>query len=92
MLTSATERKLRRCDDCAPEIDEGLYESLREWRTETAREIGMPAFVVLTDATLLALAESMPEGPEDLLKVPGIGAAKMRRHGEDILSVLSQFR
>lgn len=92
LLTSATERKLRRCDDCAPEIDEGLYESLREWRTETAREIGMPAFVVLTDATLLALAESMPEGPEDLLKVPGIGAAKMRRHGEDILSVLSQFR
>ena len=52
----------------------------------------MPAFVVLTDASLLALAEIMPDGPEELLKVPGIGAAKMRRHGESILSLLSDYR
>src|SRR5690606_17307133 len=47
-LTDGGELKLLRCEECPSDMDEGLYERLREWRAEQARRSGQPAFCVFT--------------------------------------------
>ena len=59
-LGTAKERTIGRCSACPPTMDERLFETLREWRLETARAADVPAFVVFTDATLTAIAERVP--------------------------------
>jgi DNA helicase-2/ATP-dependent DNA helicase PcrA len=88
LLGSAAERKLGRCLDCPSTYDERVYESLREWRLKTAREAEVPAFVIFTDATLMAIAEAMPDTPTTLSKVSGVGSSKLERYGKDVLDIL----
>jgi DNA helicase II / ATP-dependent DNA helicase PcrA len=86
-LTAPVARKLGRCADCPSSYDEGLFERLREWRTEQARAQSVPAYVVFTDATLIALAEARPSTERALLAVPGVGRAKLERYGADVLAL-----
>lgn len=88
-LTSGAERKLRRHLACDAPHDEGLWEALRAWRKTTADAAGAPAFVVFTDATLLAIAEQRPGSLADLRAIPGVGPAKLERYGGDVLAVLA---
>lgn len=64
---------------------------LREWRLETAKSIGVPAYVVFTDATLLAIAQRMPASPEELIQVPGVGPVKIEQFGEDVLAITANY-
>lgn len=64
------------------------WEALRRWRTETAREHGVPAYVIFHDATLAELARSAPDSLADLAEVPGIGASKLERYGDALLKTL----
>ncbi|HET9829137.1 MAG TPA: ATP-dependent DNA helicase UvrD2, partial [Nocardioidaceae bacterium] len=88
VLASGAERKVGRCSSCPPTYDEKLFESLREWRSRTAAEAKVPAYVVFTDATLVAVAESMPTDRAGLAKIPGIGATKLERYADEVLEVL----
>ena len=65
-------------------------EALRAWRLERAKAIEKPAFVVLTDQTLRALAITAPTTPDELLSIPGIGPQKANQYGEEILSIILQ--
>src|ERR687897_2288452 len=69
--------------------DEGLFERLRAWRLERAREDEVPAYVVLHDATLRELATAKPANVLDLASVKGFGPAKLERYGEDVLAVIA---
>ncbi|MHB8765907.1 MAG: HRDC domain-containing protein, partial [Deferrisomatales bacterium] len=82
--------KARRAPPAAPEG--GLVEALRQWRLGEARRRGLPAFRILTDRTLLALAETRPETESDLLAVPGIGPRIARAHGPALLAVVRRGR
>lgn len=86
-LSEAVERKLRRCEDCPSDLDEALYERLRDWRTGQAKAQGLPAYCVFTDATLLAIAEDRPGSVAELTSVPGVGRAKLDRYGADVLAL-----
>jgi DNA helicase-2/ATP-dependent DNA helicase PcrA len=86
-LTDAGEMKLMRCEDCPSDMDEGLYERLREWRAEQARLSGQPAFCVFTDKTLMAIAEAVPDDERELARIPGVGMRKLRRYGRDVLAI-----
>ncbi|MEZ5085828.1 MAG: ATP-dependent DNA helicase UvrD2 [Tessaracoccus sp.] len=88
LLQSATERKLGRHVDCEVSYDEELLAALKKWRKATADEASQPAFVVFTDATLQAIAESTPRSMQELLKLPGIGKVKADRYGEACLTVV----
>jgi ATP-dependent DNA helicase RecQ len=66
----------------------GLFELLRQWRATTAREQGVPAYVILHDRALQELASLRPRTTDELLNVTGIGAAKAERYGEALLKVL----
>jgi DNA helicase-2/ATP-dependent DNA helicase PcrA len=86
-LTDAGEMKLMRCEDCPSEMDEGVYERLRAWREVQARRSGQPAFCVFTDKTLIAIAETVPEDPVELARIPGVGIRKLDRYGADVLAI-----
>ncbi|WP_171145191.1 ATP-dependent DNA helicase UvrD2 [Streptomyces sp. S3(2020)] len=86
-LTDAGEMKLMRCEDCPSDMDEGLYERLREWRAEQALRSGQPAFCVFTDKTLMAIAEAVPDDEGELARIPGVGVRKFNRFGADVLAI-----
>ncbi|MGH9057454.1 MAG: ATP-dependent DNA helicase UvrD2 [Acidimicrobiales bacterium] len=71
-----------------PAPDPSVVSALRIWRSETARASGVPAYVVLHDATLSAVASLRPRTVEELLSVPGLGPVKAGRYGADILSLV----
>jgi DNA helicase II / ATP-dependent DNA helicase PcrA len=87
-LSTGAQRKVGRCDSCPPTYEEGTFEALRSWRSAVSTAAGVPAFVVFTDATLVALAEQRPDDDAGLAAIPGIGATKRERYGAQVLAVL----
>jgi DNA helicase-2/ATP-dependent DNA helicase PcrA len=86
-VTEAAEVKLRRCEDCPSTMDEALYERLREWRLERARELGRPAYAVFTDVTLIAIAEEVPATEGELARISGVGPHKLHQFGPEVLAL-----
>jgi RecQ family ATP-dependent DNA helicase len=66
---------------------EALAARLREWRAAEARRLRVPAYVVLHDRTLKAVAQARPENPRQLLEIDGMGPAKVEKFGEAILGL-----
>jgi DNA helicase-2/ATP-dependent DNA helicase PcrA len=66
-----------------------LFERLRAWRSQAAQSASVPAYVVFTDATLQAIAETRPANLMELSSLPGIGARKLDLYGEDVLATVS---
>ncbi|MFC0114116.1 ATP-dependent DNA helicase UvrD2 [Kibdelosporangium aridum] len=88
-LVGTVATKLGRCTDCPSDVDEELLSKLRDWRMTRAKELKVPAYVVFTDATLMAIAEQRPTDPAGLVSISGIGAAKLNRFGEDVLALVN---
>jgi ATP-dependent DNA helicase RecQ len=65
-----------------------LLDALRRWRYELAREHGVPAYVIFHDSTLEAVAASQPRSLQDLCGIFGIGAKKLERYGEALLTIV----
>jgi DNA helicase-2/ATP-dependent DNA helicase PcrA len=61
---------------------------LRAWRSQAAQSQSVPAYVVFTDATLQAIAETRPANLRELSGLPGIGARKLEMYGDDVLAAL----
>jgi ATP-dependent DNA helicase RecQ len=72
--------------------NEDLREYLREWRRKTAKEQGMPAYVVLHDSSLDEICRLQPTSIQQLLNITGIGERKAELYGQAILSALRQYR
>jgi len=70
-------------------VQRGRWERLRAWRSETAREDGVPAYVIFHDATLAELARSAPATVDELRGIPGIGARKLERFGEALIETIA---
>ncbi|MEU4790380.1 ATP-dependent DNA helicase UvrD2 [Micromonospora tulbaghiae] len=88
-LLAGADRKLGRCPTCPSDIDEELYERLREWRQRVAGAQKVPAYVVFTDATLTALAERKPGRTEELVAIAGIGPRKVGLYGDTVLALVA---
>ncbi len=88
-LLTGSERKIGRCADCPVSYQEETFEALRAWRLGEAREKDVPAFVIFTDATLVAVAEARPQTLEELGELAGIGSAKLERYGAAVLEIIS---
>jgi ATP-dependent DNA helicase RecQ len=69
-----------------------LFEKLRSLRKELADRQNVPAYIVFSDATLRGMADLQPTTPAALLRVPGVGPAKLERYGEPFLSLIREFR
>jgi ATP-dependent DNA helicase RecQ len=69
--------------------DSPLLARLRAWRSEKAREQGVPAYVILHDRALHEIATLLPDSVPALLAVPGIGVAKAERYGRELLTLVA---
>jgi DNA helicase II / ATP-dependent DNA helicase PcrA len=87
-LTTPAAIMLRRCETCAADIDDELLLQLKDWRLRTAKEMSVPAYVVFTDNTLIAIAELLPTDDAALVAIPGIGARKLEQFGPDVLELV----
>jgi DNA helicase II / ATP-dependent DNA helicase PcrA len=87
-LTTPAAVMLRRCETCASDIDDELLVALKDWRLRTAKELKVPAYVVFTDNTLIAIAELLPTDDAALVAIPGIGARKLEQFGPDVLALV----
>ncbi len=68
--------------------DEALFQLLRRWRGDTAREQGVPAYVILHDKTLRELAEVRPTSHGLLASISGMGSAKIEHYGAELLELI----
>jgi ATP-dependent DNA helicase RecQ len=68
--------------------NESLRAALREWRRNLARELSVPAYIILHDTTVDALCRRSPSTVAELCEVPGIGEKKAERFGAGILEVI----
>jgi DNA helicase II / ATP-dependent DNA helicase PcrA len=73
-----------------PEEDNPLVTALRQWRSATAGAQGVPAYVVLSDATLLLIASRRPASRAELAGVPGVGAVRLDRYGAAVLALCAE--
>jgi DNA helicase-2/ATP-dependent DNA helicase PcrA len=87
-LTTPAAIMLGRCETCSADIDEGLLTRLKAWRLDVAKEQKVPAYVVFTDNTLIAIAELLPDDEAALIAIPGIGARKLEQYGPDVLDLV----
>jgi ATP-dependent DNA helicase RecQ len=71
-----------------PEAAAGVFERLRAWRGATAKEQGVPAYVIFHDATLRQIATQSPSTVAELGTINGIGETKLARYGQQVLDVL----
>ena len=68
--------------------DAGLQSALRAWRSEIARKRGVPAYVVLHDATIDGIAASRPASLNELRNIPGIGDKKLEHYGDELIALV----
>ncbi|MCO5974999.1 DNA helicase RecQ [Actinoallomurus sp. WRP6H-15] len=72
-----------------PEEALPVFERLRAWRAATAKEQGVPAYVIFHDATLREIATRAPGSLGELSSVNGVGESKLAKYGQQILDVLA---
>jgi ATP-dependent DNA helicase RecQ len=70
--------------------DADLLEALKRYRTKVAGENGVPPYVIFHDRTLIEMAAVKPKTMAQLGGIHGIGEAKLRRYGKDIIAIISE--
>ncbi|NNG25137.1 DNA helicase RecQ [Telluria aromaticivorans] len=71
--------------------EQAIFERLRTWRMGTAREHGVPAYVVFQDATLREIAKGKPASLEALRGVSGVGEKKLVSYGDEIVAIINEM-
>ena len=84
--TSSTASTLERDLDAA---GRACFDRLRSWRSQQARDSGVPAYVIFHDATLHEIAQRRPTTLHALAAVPGVGEKKLETYGEAVLEVVA---
>ncbi|SMD08740.1 DNA helicase RecQ [Kibdelosporangium aridum] len=88
-VTKAAAKTAKKAAVELPAEAEPLFERLRAWRAATAKEQGVPAYVIFHDATLREIATSSPQTLEELGRVSGVGENKLAKYGQQVLDTLS---
>jgi len=86
---SAGGRTTKRAKTAVPAEDAAAFGRLRAWRKKQAEAQSVPAYVVFSDATLVAIADRAPADEAELAQVPGVGPTKLERYASVVLAVLA---
>ncbi len=68
-----------------------LYQLLRHWRDAYCEEHNQPIYMVANGETLKQMAHYLPRTPEDLMKIKGVGEAKVKKWGAEILELVQDY-
>jgi len=75
----------------APPYEAELLRRVKEIRTIIANEENVPAYIILSDASLLELATYLPQNLEELARISGFGEVKLVRYGEIFLKTINVY-
>ena len=70
-------------------VDAALFERLRNWRGEQAREQRVPAYVVLHNSHLEEISARKPRTIHELGAIKGVGLRRAARYGEELLALVN---
>jgi superfamily II DNA helicase RecQ len=84
-------RSGHRSDDLS-DYDRTLFERLRAWRLDQARQMGKPPFIILQDKVLKRIASSCPATEQDLAQIKGIGPRKLEQYASAVLDIVASLR
>jgi ATP-dependent DNA helicase RecQ len=71
--------------------DDVLFSILKDMRKKLSKQLGVPPFVIFQDPSLEAMATSYPITIEELQNIPGVGAGKAKRYGEEFLRIIKEY-
>ncbi len=71
--------------------DDVLFSILKDLRKKLSKKLNVPPFVIFQDASLESMATSYPITTEELQNMPGVGAGKAKRYGEEFLRVIKEY-
>jgi DNA helicase-2/ATP-dependent DNA helicase PcrA len=90
-LTAAAEVAVQRCSFCPSPANASLVAELTLWRDGLAQEMNVLPWLVLTDQTILAIAEFTPQNQEELLSIQGVNPAKAHLFSDELISIIVSF-
>jgi ATP-dependent DNA helicase RecQ len=73
------------------EAPQGLFETLKEWRTAAAKAQSVPAYVIFQDSVLREIAAVRPTTLDEFSQIKGVGALKVERYGKQVLELLARY-
>ena len=91
-ILQATANKETKFDLLADIHHRPLYNALRDWRTETAAQLGVPPYMVLPNKALISIANTLPTTSKEFLAVPGFGKKMLSVHGSALLEMITRYK
>ncbi len=70
--------------------DDELYSILKDLRKKVAKRLGLPPYVIFQDPSLEAMATTYPVSIDELQNIPGVGAGKAKRYGDEFIKVIQR--
>ncbi|MCL6698860.1 DNA helicase RecQ [Sphingomonas sp. NSE70-1] len=92
LVIAVPPKRVRRKRGQADYPHDPLFEALRDWRRERAKEQGVPPYVIFHDSTLREVAARKPASLSELSTIEGIGDTKLERHGESLLDAIARAK
>jgi superfamily II DNA helicase RecQ len=74
--------------DLLNEADWPLFNSLRAWRQERAKQDGIPPYIICTNRMLAQIIHDRPQSLEAMGKIHGLGSGKLQKYGRELLQLL----
>ena len=71
-------------------VDPVLYSIMKDLRKKLAKRLDVPPYVIFQDPSLEAMATTYPVTLEELQNIPGVGAGKAKRYGEDFIAIIKR--
>lgn len=71
-------------------VDPGLYQMLKDLRKQMSKDLDVPPYVIFQDASLESMATIYPHTIEELQNIPGVGAGKAKRYGEEFCKLIKR--
>ena len=71
-------------------VDPELYSMLKDLRKKISKHLELPPYVIFQDPSLEAMATTYPVTMEELQNIPGVGAGKAKRYGQDFIDLIKR--
>jgi ATP-dependent DNA helicase RecQ len=72
------------------DLDDALFNTLKDLRTRLAKEAGVPSYIVFSDATLRDMCRKLPETQDAFLAVSGVGAVKAEKYADVFIHAIRE--
>jgi ATP-dependent DNA helicase RecQ len=71
-------------------VDPALFSMLKDLRKKLSKKLGLPPFVIFQDPSLEAMATTYPITIDELQNIPGVGAGKAKRYGDEFVTLIKK--